>query len=127
MNSVNLIGRLTADPELKYTQSNIPVCSFTVAVDRYVKNGENTADFINIVAWRNTAEFVSKWLTKGAPIAITGSIQTRKYQDKNGNNRTAFEVLADRAMFVPQAKAQAAQNNNLDVGFEEISDDDLPF
>lgn len=101
LNTVALMGRLTADPELRYTGSNIPVTSFTLAVERDFKsgNGEKQTDFINIVAWRNTAEFVSKWFRKGQLMAVTGAIQTRKYQDRDGNNRTAVEVVADHAYF----------------------------
>lgn len=101
LNTVSLMGRLTADPELRYTGSNIPVTGFALAVERDYKSGdgEKQTDFINIVAWRNTAEFVSKWFRKGQLMAVTGSIQTRKYQDRDGNNRTAVEVVADRAYF----------------------------
>ena len=101
MNKAILMGRLTRDPELRYTQSNVPVATFTVAVDRRFKNqsGEREADFINCVAWRQQAEFVSKWFTKGRMIAVVGSIQTRKYTDKDGNNRTATEVVADELSF----------------------------
>ena len=101
MNKAILMGRLTRDPELRYTQSNVPVATFTVAVDRRFKNqsGEREADFINCVAWRQQAEFVSKWFTKGRMIAVIGSIQTRKYTDKDGNNRTATEVIADEISF----------------------------
>ena len=101
LNTVSLMGRLTADPELRYTGSNIPVTGFTLAVERDFKsgNGEKQTDFINIVAWRNTAEFVSKWFRKGQLMAVTGSIQTRKYQDRDGNNRTAVEVVAEHAYF----------------------------
>lgn len=101
LNTVALMGRLTADPELRYTGSNIPVTGFALAVERDYKSGdgEKQTDFINIVAWRNTAEFVSKWFCKGQLMAVTGSIQTRKYQDRDGNNRTAVEVVADHAYF----------------------------
>ena len=101
LNTVSLMGRLTADPELRYTGSNIPVTGFALAVERDYKSGdgEKQTDFINIVAWRNTAEFVSKWFRKGQLMAVTGSIQTRKYQDRDGNNRTAVEVVADHAYF----------------------------
>lgn len=101
LNTVSLMGRLTADPELRYTGSNVPVTSFTLAVERDFKSGdgEKQTDFINIVAWRNTAEFASKWFRKGQLMAVTGAIQTRKYQDRGGNNRTAVEVVADHAYF----------------------------
>lgn len=135
-NLVVLTGRLTADAELKYTTNNIPVVSFDIAVSRRYKAGEeHQTDFIKIVAWRNTAEFVSKYFHKGDMIGIEGSIQTRKYQDDNGKTRTIFEVVASNAQFVegkrehseavptPNFSQNSTQNN-----FEEISnDDDLPF
>ena len=97
-----LIGRLTADPELRQTQGGISVTSFTVAVGRTYtpKGGERQTDFIDIVAWRNTAEFVCRYFTKGKPILVEGSIQTRTYTDKNGQNRKAWEVVADNCHFV---------------------------
>lgn len=141
LNVVVLSGRLTADPELKTTQNGISVCSFSIAVERrYRADEEKQSDFINIVAWRSSAEFVSKYFKKGQMIAIRGSIQTRRYQDKDGNNRTAFEVVADDVQFAdfgkkedkPSVDVNPANDpltqfkNNLD-GFEEISDDDCPF
>lgn len=132
INKTILIGRLTAHPELKKTQSGTSVCSFCIAVQRNFKdgNGEYQSDFINIVAWRNTAEFVSKFFEKGQLIGIVGSIQTRNYEDKNGNKRTAVEVVAEEASFVESKKenSQSSEKPNLDVEFEEIGDDeDLPF
>lgn len=101
LNKAILMGRLTRDPELRHTQSNIPVTSFTLAVDRgYTKPGEEKqTDFIDIVAWRNTAEFVSRYFRKGQLVAVTGRIQTRKWQDQQGNNRVSVEVVADEAFF----------------------------
>lgn len=101
MNKVILMGRLTTDPELKTTPNGISVTSFSLAVDRnYVKQGsERKTDFINIVAWRQRAEFICKYFTKGQLIALDGSIETRSYVDKNGNNRTAFEVVVENAYF----------------------------
>lgn len=101
LNKAILMGRLTRDPEVRYTQSNTPVASFTVAIDRSFKSrdGERETDFINCVAWRQTAEFVSKYFTKGKMIVVVGSIQTRKYNDKDGNSRNAVEVVADEVMF----------------------------
>ena len=151
------MGRLVADPELRQTPSGISVTSFTLAVDRsYVKAGaERPTDFIDIVAWRGTAEFVCKYFRKGQLAAVQGSIQTRSYTDKAGNKRKAFEIVADNVHFAepkhsgspaqggPQQQprpaaekpAPAAENkpapaySNGDNGdFEEIpSDDDLPF
>ena len=101
LNTSILMGRLTADPELRHTPNNIPVTSFTLAVDRsYVKAGaDRQADFIDIVAWRNTAEFVCRYFHKGQLVAVQGSIQTRSYQDKEGNKRKAFEIVADNVHF----------------------------
>ena len=103
MNVVCLVGRLTADPELRQTPNGISVCSFSVAVQSSTKNpdGSYKADFINCVAWRQTAEFISRYFRKGQNIGLNGSIQTRTYQDKDtGKNRTAFEVVINNAYFV---------------------------
>ena len=101
LNVAVLMGRLVADPELRRTQSDLAVCSFRIAVDRSYSNksGERQADFIDIVAWRSTAEFVCKYFTKGQMIAVEGSIQTRSYEDKQGNKRTAVEVVANNVSF----------------------------
>ena len=127
-NLVVLTGRLTADPELKYTQSNTPVTSFSIAVSRRYKQGEEQqADFINIVAWRQTAEFVSKYFQKGSMIGIEGSIQTRRYTDSEGKNRTAFEVIANNVQFVESKRNNDTDSTN-DNEFTAIdSNDDLPF
>ena len=140
-NLVVLTGRLTADPELRYTSNNIPVTSFSIAVNRRYKAGEESqADFINIVAWRQTAEFVTKYFKKGSMIGIEGAIQKRKYVDKDtGKNRTAFEVIANTVQFVESRRdAQGAADGGMQGGasfsntdggdFAEIAtDDDLPF
>lgn len=142
LNVVVLSGRLTADPELKTTANGISVCSFSIAVERRFKSGEERqSDFINIVTWRSSAEFVSKYFKKGQMIAIRGSIQTRRYQDKDGNNRTAFEVVADDVQFADFARrdgdaapaavaATPASYSNAGAGdFTSIDevDEDLPF
>ena len=148
LNVATLMGRLTAEPELRYTPSNIPVTTFTLAVNRsYAKAGtERQTDFINIVAWRSTAEFVTKYFHKGQLVAVEGQIQTRSYQDKQGINRRAFEVVASNVHFA-EAKREQQGNNNFNQAtpeeanepseaytnataddFAEItSDDDLPF
>ena len=138
-NLVVLTGRLTADPELKTTPNGISVTSFSIAVERKCKSGEERqADFINIVAWRSSAEFITKYFRKGNLIGIEGSIQTRRYQDKNGNNRIAFEVVVNNAQFVeskrdgaatPVGNEPAAFSNADASDFAEIGgmDDDLPF
>ena len=101
LNVVAIMGRLVADPELRTTQTGINVVSFRIACDRnFARPGEQRqADFIDVVAWRQTAEFVSKYFQKGSLIAIEGSIQSRQYQDKNGNNRTAVEIVANNVSF----------------------------
>ena len=113
LNVVALMGRLTADPELRYTQgSNIPVTTFTLAVDRsYVKQGtERQADFIDIVAWRSTAEFVSRYFRKGQLVAVQGSIQTRSYEDKQGIKRKAFEIVDDSVHFADMIRLNLLHN-----------------
>lgn len=122
-----LTGHICNDVELKYTQSNIPVCSFTIAVDRRGKGEDKQTDFINIVAWRSSAEFISKYFAKGSAIGIEGSIQTRKYKDKDGNNRTAFEVIVNQAHFIESRKSDNNESSDTN-GFTNIPDDvDLPF
>ncbi len=154
LNVAVLMGRLVADPELRHTANGISVTSFTLAVDRsYVKaGGERQTDFIDVVAWRNTAEFVCKYFRKGQLAAVQGSIQTRSYTDKEGNKRKAFEIVADNVHFAepkrdgnsgggyqnnrsenPPASGKTAQPTSAyasgDTGdFEEMpSDEDLPF
>ncbi|MBE6804157.1 MAG: single-stranded DNA-binding protein [Ruminococcaceae bacterium] len=100
LNSVIIMGRLTADPELRTTPNGLSVTSFTVAVDRNYKSGdERQTDFISVVAWRGTADFVTRFFKKGQMIAVQGSLQVRNYEDKNGNKRTAYEVVADNVSF----------------------------
>lgn len=108
LNVVAIMGRLVADPELRTTSNGNNVCSFRIACDRnFVQQGqERQADFIDIVAWRGQAEFVSKYFQKGSLVAVTGSLQSRNYKDKNGNSRTAVEVLADQINFAGPKKAQ---------------------
>ena len=131
VNTVVLMGRLTADPELKQTPSGTSVTAFSLAVERsFAKAGEERqTDFINIVAWRNTAEFVSRYFTKGQLVVVEGSIQTRRYQDKNGNNRTAFEVVANQVHFAEKKREQQSGFTNQNE-FTEVTvddDEDLPF
>ncbi len=130
-NLVVLEGRLTATPERKTTPSGVSVTSFSIAVDRpYQKGKEMETDFITIVAWRQTAEFICKHFTKGSRIGIEGTIQTRRFQDKNGNNRTLFEVVANNVHFIDMVKK--GQDPSVEVeeqsnDFAEINDMDLPF
>lgn len=131
INCVVLMGRMVGDPELKTTPSGTSVTSFRIAVDR---NGKGT-DFIDIVAWRQTAEFVTRYFHKGSMIAVQGSIQTRNYEDKNGNKRTAFEVVASNVSFCGSKEEKPIVEpvvGNIDTAtsndFETIDDDDgLPF
>jgi single-strand DNA-binding protein len=149
-NKVIIGGRLTADPELKQTQSGVSVCSFTVAVNRRFQSKTADAqqtDFINVVAWRQGAELVSRYFRKGSSICVTGSIQTRKYQDKDGNNRVSTEVVADEISFVDSKGESSASQGGFGSPyapenyapsfssqdeaapqFQEMSgEDDLPF
>ena len=113
LNVVAIMGRLVADPELRTTPQGTNVCSFRIACDRnFARQGEQRqADFIDIVAWRSQADFVCKYFQKGSLIAIDGSIQTRQYQDKNGNNRTAFEIVANNINFAGSRNSNAGGAN----------------
>lgn len=130
-NKAILMGRLTADPELKQTPSGASVTSFTIAVDRrFSKDGEKQADFINIVAWRHTAEFVCKYFAKGSAILVCGQIQTRSWTDQEGNKRFATEVLADEVSFC-EAKRDSETNSlpqkgNATEGKYEASTEYMP-
>lgn len=120
MNKVELIGRLTKEPEVKLTTNQTQFCNFTVAVDRRFKdaNGQRQADFINCLAWKNTAVFIQKYFHKGNRIAIVGSIQTRSYDDPNGQKHFVTEVIADEAEFVESqgsSNGQATQNTQASV------------
>ena len=131
INAVILSGRLTANPELRTTSTGISVTRFSIAVDRISKNGEEKkADFINIVAWRGTAEFIEKYYHKGDSIAVEGKIQTNKYTDSSGQNRMSFEVLADKVHFMGSKKeaTQFPQTQSTPADdFEEISDSEPLF
>lgn len=158
VNKAILMGRLTRDPELRHTQNNTPVTSFTLAVDRGGRKSDNpnvpTADFIDIVAWSQTAEFVSKWFSKGLLVAVVGRIQTRKWTDNEGKPRVAVEVVADEVHFAepkrdrdsaprggfdrPPMPDQPARGNSasggygsgFNTGFSDLTgddDDELPF
>ncbi|MCL2194471.1 MAG: single-stranded DNA-binding protein [Oscillospiraceae bacterium] len=155
MNYAMIMGRLTADPELKSTGSGVSVCSFTVAVDRRFKgqNQERETDFIRCVAWRQSAEFLSRYFKKGSMVAVMGNIQVRSYEDKNGNKREAVELVAENIHFTgersqgggggnfreqpplpepPPERGNAQQQSSYSTAsaadFDEIAgDDDLPF
>jgi single-strand DNA-binding protein len=143
MNKVILIGNLAADPELRRTSSDIPVCTFRLAVQRRFSNaqGVKEADFFTIVAWRQTAELCSRFLTKGRKCAVVGSLQTRSYDAQDGSKRYVTEVVADEVEFIggqqnnqnqygsneiplPSAPPASYQNN---TGFTQVDDDELPF
>ena len=112
LNKAILMGRLTRDPELRHTQSNMAVCSFSLAIDRGRKdqNGERQTDFIDCVAWGRQAEFVAQWFTKGSMAIVVGRIQSRRWQDQNGNNRTAIEIVASNINFVtPKSQNPAGE------------------
>ena len=146
-NKVILVGNMTADPELKQTTSGTSVCSFSIAVNRRftkAEQGQQTVDFINIVAWSQRAEFVSRYFKKGNPILICGQLQTRTWTDNQGQKRYATEVIADEVSFVsgptnangapaqgsytPEAYATPSFNSASSASFEEIpGDDSLPF
>lgn len=122
LNIVALMGRLTHTPELKTTQNGTSVCSFSIAVDRtYTPKGEERkADFIDVVAWRQTAEHICKYFQKGSMIAIDGSIQTRSYQDKQGSNRTKVEVLANNVSFCGAKAADKPAVRDFDKQTESL-------
>ena len=127
-----IIGRMTKSVELKTTQNGTSTCSFTVAVDRAFKNanGEKVTDFINCVAWRGQAEFISKYFTKGSVIGVQGNIQTRSYTDKEGNKRTVTEILVDRAFFVGGKEKNTSSIEDASESEFEAADgesEDLPF
>ena len=108
LNKAILMGRLTRDPELRHTQSNMAVCSFRLAIDRDRKgpNGERQTDFIDCVAWGRQAEFVAQWFAKGVMAIVVGRVQSRQWQDQNGNNRTAIEVNCDEVSFGETKKSR---------------------
>ena len=131
LNRICIMGRMTSDPELKTTQTGTPVVSFTLAVDRNFKDkqtGEKGVDFIPCTAWRSTAEFVSRYFNKGRMAVVEGSLQMRKWTDKEGNNRTAPDVVADNVYF-GDTKTDGISASKEPV-FTELTEDDpdgLPF
>lgn len=136
MNRVVLIGRLTKDPELQTTANNVSVCKFTLAVNRTFKgsDGENKADFLNIVVWRNQAEVCAKYLRKGSQCAVVGSIQTSTYEGNDGTRRYSTDIVADQIEFLQRAgeggqtvsESPRDSRSQLD-DLEQITDDDVPF
>lgn len=141
LNVVAIMGRLAADPQMRQTQAGKSVCSFRIACGHGRKdaNGKNQTDWLDVVAWDKTADFVSRYFSKGSMIAVTGRLQSRNYQDKNGNNRTAIEIVAQNVSFCGEKKQDAksfppanenalnfAQGGNDDFALIEDADD-LPF
>lgn len=135
LNTITIMGRMTRDAELRYTQSGKPVASFTVAVDRdFVKDGQKETDFIDVVAWNGVGEFVSKHFHKGSMIVVSGRLQSRKWEDRDGNKRVSWEIKADSVYFGESKKSEGfdpekyAQNTKPSE-FVELPDDDgeLPF
>lgn len=141
MNKAILIGNLTRDPELSETKDGIAVCRFSIAVNRYIRAGESQTDFFNIVAWRGLGENVAKYCKKGQKVAIVGSIQVRNYEDRDGNMRTAIDIIASDVEFISSLNNNA---NDRDFTTNDISatntrsekkvtlqpiddDDDIPF
>ena len=133
MNKCVLIGNLTRDPEHSTTANGVSLCRFSIAVNRNYSNsnGEREADFINIVAWRGLADNCGKYLTKGSKVGVSGSIQTRNYEDKDGNKRYATEVVADDVEFLtPKGEGMAPQQPRASkpvMELEPVDDDQLPF
>ena len=134
LNHITIMGRLTKDPEMRRTGSSVAVTSFTIACDRdFGQNGEKETDFIDVTCWRNTAEFVSKYFTKGRMAVVSGRLQIRKWTDKNGNERRSAEVVADNVYFGDSKSGSNAQNfvpsgePLQDYAVVDGDDDSLPF
>ena len=152
MNKVYLIGNLTRDPEMRSTSTGIPVCNFSIAVNRRFKNaqtGQQETDFFNIVAWRQLAELCGRYLAKGRKVAVFGSIQTRTYEAQDGSKRTAFDIVADEVEFLSASNNAGGSSSDYhaavsspvsaprmqqapsfapaDSGFTQVDDDELPF
>ena len=136
LNTITLMGRLTKNPELRYTKSNVPVASFTIAVDRDFQRDE--ADFVECVAWRNTGEFIDKYFQKGQMIVVTGSLQSRRWEDRDGNKRISWEINVEHAYFGEAKRKEGLQDMGPGEGSGnpfvrsqqtnmEEDDGDLPF
>lgn len=135
MNSIIIKGRLTADPELKYTQSNTAVTSFSVAVNRrFAQEGQQDTDFFNVTAWSKTAEFITKYFTKGQEILIQGRLQQRSWETESGEKRYAVDIVAEQVEFCGSKKDNSSEGEpenvnqaELDVNVKNEGSDDLPF
>jgi single-strand DNA-binding protein len=132
MNSCCFVGRLTNDPELKKTSNDVSVCSFRLAVNR--PRVKDATDFIDFVAWRGSAEYLTKYARKGSLVAVSGALTSRNYEDKQGNKRTAFEVVADNVTLCESKTREAAASveptfatQNADFEVVEVDEDTLPF
>ena len=124
LNQINVMGRLTRDPELRYTANKVPVCSFSIACDRDFKtdNAERETDFLDVIAWRSTAEFVSKYFTKGRMAVVSGRLQMRDWTDKENNKRRSAEIVADNVYFgdsKPAEEGSPAKNGAPNGGFAQ--------
>ena len=131
LNHIVTMGRLVRDPELRHTQSGLPVCSFSIACDRDYKgaDGEKATDFLDIVAWRQTAEFVSKYFTKGRMAVVDGRLQLRDWTDRDGNKRRSAEIVANSVNFgdsKPKEQGQAAPSSGYGAGVQ-VAGGELPF
>lgn len=133
LNHIVVAGRLTADPDAKQTQSGVDYCTFTLAVDRDYKNGdEKVCDFFSVTAWRGTAKFVSQYFTKGRMAIVSGTMESHKYQDKDGNNRTSWGITAQNVYFADSKRDGGGQTTAEPTGvFTELADGagdgELPF
>lgn len=130
LNHITIMGRLVRDPELRKTQSGVSIASFTVAVDRDFKNGdEKVTDYIDCTAWRGQADFIAKYFSKGRMIVVDGALNSRKWQDKEGNNRVSWEIQAQNVYFGDSKRNDEGQQSKPQT-FEEVASDDgedLPF
>ena len=140
LNNINLMGRLTAEPDYRTTQSGAAMARFTLAIERDYKpkDGEKQTDFIDVTAWRSTADFVSKYFHKGQLVAVSGSLQTGSYTDRDGNKRKSWTIIANHVYFAESKRDSSQQQSGSDVyvpyeaaptseDFTPVNDDDLPF
>lgn len=130
MNKIMLIGNLTSDPELRTTPNGVSVCTFRIAVNRRFKDGDGNQqmDFIPVICWRQLADLCGKYLSKGKKVGVAGSLQSRSYEDKSGNKRTVYDVVADEVEFLsPKGTNGGGQYEDAPDGFVEVDDSELPF
>ena len=128
MNKIVIKGRLTKDPELRQTQSGVPACNITVAVDRAYSKEDKQTDFFDCVFWRQGAEFIDKYFTKGQEILVDGEMQSRKYEDREGNKRTVWEIGNAHAEFCGSKSDRASTGQNSPGEFSEVdNDEEIPF